>query len=42
MTALVPPTLFHLDVDLANACWIFSTLGLVAVLPLLMLLLPRL
>ena len=42
MTALVPPTLFHLDVDLANACWIFSTLGLVAVLPLLMLLLPAL
>ena len=42
MTALVPPTLFHLDVDLANACWIFSTLGLVAVLPLLMLFLPAL
>lgn len=42
MTALVPPTLFDLDVDLANACWIFSTLGLVGVLPLLMLVLPAL
>lgn len=42
MTALVPPTLFHLDVDLANACWIFSTLGLVVVLPLLMFFLPSL
>lgn len=42
MTALIPPSLFHLDVDLANACWIFSTLGLIPVLPLLMLLLPLL
>ncbi len=42
MTALVPPTLFDLDVDLANACWIFSTLGLIGVLPALLLLLPPL
>lgn len=42
MTALVPPALFHLDIDLANACWIFSTIGLVLVLPWLMLLLPTL
>lgn len=40
MTALVPPTLFDLDVDLANSCWITSTIGLVAVLPGLLLLLP--
>ena len=42
MTALVPPSLFRLDLDLANACWIFSTLALVAVLPALLLVLPRL
>lgn len=40
MTALVPPSLFHLDVDLANACWIFTTIGLVLALPALMLVLP--
>lgn len=40
MTALVPPSLFRLDVDLANACWIFTTAGLIIVLPALMLLLP--
>lgn len=42
MTALVPPSLFRLDLDLANACWIFSTLALVAVLPALLLILPLL
>lgn len=42
MTALVPPTLFDLDVDLANACWIISTIGLIVVLPCLMLGLPLL
>lgn len=42
MTALVPPALFGLDVDLANACWIFTTLGLALVLPALMWLLPLL
>lgn len=42
MTALVPPSLFDLDVDLANACWIFSTLGLIFILPVLMYVLPEL
>lgn len=40
MTALVPPSLFNLDVDLANACWIFTTIGLVLILPVLMFILP--
>ncbi len=40
MTALVPPSLFNLDVDLANACWIFTTLGLVLILPVLLFILP--
>lgn len=42
MTALVPPALFKLDVDLANSCWIITTLGLVIVLPWLLALLPNL
>lgn len=42
MTALMPPALFHLDLNLANACWIFSTLGLLVTLPVLLLLLPML
>lgn len=39
MNALIPPSLFHLDLDLANACWIYSTMALVVVLPALHLLL---
>ncbi len=35
MTALVPPALFGLDTDLADACWLTSTAGLVVVLPVL-------
>lgn len=42
MTALVPPSLFRLDVDLANGCWLVTTAGLVLVLPWLMWLLPHL
>lgn len=42
MTALVPPSLFNLDIDLANACWVFTTAALVIVLPWLLLLLPNL
>lgn len=42
MTALVPPSLFRLNVDLANACWVFSTIGLALELPVLIWLLPRL
>lgn len=37
MNALVPPTLFGLDVDLANTCWLGTTAALVLVLPLIML-----
>lgn len=36
MNALVPPTLFGLDVDLANTCWIGTTAGLALVLPVLL------
>ncbi len=42
MNALIPPSIFDLDLDLANACWIFTTLELVLVLPVLYLLLPLL
>ncbi|MBD5552869.1 MAG: hypothetical protein HDQ44_00880 [Desulfovibrio sp.] len=42
MTALVPPALFGLDVDLANSCWIVTTAGLIVVLPALVLILPLL
>ena len=33
MNALIPPALLKLDLDLANACFIFSTLALAIVLP---------
>ena len=42
MNALIPPSLFDLDLDLANACWVFTTLELVVVLPILILILPLL
>jgi hypothetical protein len=42
MNALIPPSLFHLDLDLANACWVFTTLELVIILPILILILPLL
>lgn len=42
MTALVPPSLFRLDVDMANACWIFSTGALIITLPVLIRILPAL
>lgn len=42
MNALIPPSLFELDLDLANACWVFTTLELVVVLPVLVLILPLL
>lgn len=35
--ALVPPTLYDLDVDLANSCWLFTTGLLALVLPSLFL-----
>jgi predicted permease len=34
-TALVPPSLYDLDIDLANSCWLFSTSLLVVILPVL-------
>jgi predicted permease len=34
-TALVPPSLYDLDIDLANSCWLFSTSLLILVLPVL-------
>lgn len=40
MTALIPPALFRLNVDLANACWIVSTAALVIWLPFLIIILP--
>jgi len=35
MLALVPPSLFDLDLDLANACWVFSHFCLLLTLPIL-------
>lgn len=34
--ALIPPSIYNLDLDLANSCWFFTTAMLVAVLPVLM------
>lgn len=34
--ALIPPSIYDLDLDLANACWFFTTACLVWVLPLLL------
>ena len=36
-TALVPPSIYNLDVDLANAAWLVSTALLIVVIPLQML-----
>ncbi len=33
--ALVPPSLYDLDLDLANSCWVVSTAGLIVTLPVL-------
>jgi len=33
--ALIPPSLYDLDIDLANSCWLFTTAMLVVVLPVL-------
>ncbi len=37
--ALIPPSLYDLDLDLANSCWFFTTALLIIVLPLLLLIL---
>jgi predicted permease len=34
--ALIPPSIYDLDLDLANACWFFTTASLVVVLPVLL------
>ncbi len=34
-TALIPPSIYDLDLDLANACWFVTTAALIGVLPLL-------
>lgn len=36
--ALIPPSIYDLDLDLANACWFFTTAGLTVVLPVLLML----
>lgn len=35
--ALIPPSIYNLDLDLANSCWFFTTALLVIVLPVLLL-----
>jgi len=40
--ALIPPTIYDLDVDLANACWLATNLSLVFVIPCLNYILARL
>jgi predicted permease len=32
-TALIPPSIYDLDLDLANSCWVFTTALLIIVLP---------
>lgn len=34
--ALIPPSIYDLDLDLANSCWFFTTASLVVVLPILL------
>lgn len=38
-TATVPPSLYDLDLDLANSCWFISTVAVIIVMPVLALLL---
>ncbi|BBO68784.1 hypothetical protein DSCA_27140 [Desulfosarcina alkanivorans] len=37
-SALIPPSIYDLDLDLANACWFFTTSALIVVLPVQLLL----
>ena len=37
-TALIPPSIYDLDLELSNACWLTSTLALAGVLPIIYLL----
>jgi len=34
--ALIPPSIYDLDLDLANSCWFFTTALLIFVLPSLL------
>lgn len=34
--ALIPPSIYDLDLDLANSCWFFTTALLMIILPLLL------
>lgn len=36
--ALIPPSIYDLDLDLANACWFFTTSALIVILPVLLML----
>jgi predicted permease len=40
-TSLIPPSIYDLDLNLSNACWLTSTLSLVVVLPAVYLLVGR-
>jgi len=35
-SALIPPSIYDLDLGLANACWFFTTSALIVVLPVLL------
>ena len=37
--ALIPPSIYDLDLDLANSCWFFTTALLIIILPLLLIIL---
>jgi predicted permease len=39
--ALIPPSLYDLDLDLANSCWFVTTFLLTLVLPLQLLVIGR-
>jgi predicted permease len=39
--ALIPPSIYDLDLDLANSCWFVTTALLILVLPLLLLVLRQ-
>jgi predicted permease len=34
-SALVPASIYDLNLDLANSCWLVTTLSLIVILPLL-------
>lgn len=39
-TALVPPSIYDLDLDMANSCWLISNAALLIIVPLLSILVP--